>query len=206
MAFIDVIGLVLPVLLLFALGAILRTTGFLAAGTIADLRRFVLAIALPSALFLTFLRVSLELRYLPIVVIVFLACAAMLVAGPGLAGSWAFVLVRRTTAYGVEVGCSAMRSTPGSSAPTRCTASGSLTFGQVCLSVWSITAPEIRRATGRAPGASQTLLAFLRTPPTSRTALGVAFKPDRPRPGPGFATVGVAVFARSPSSAPRRRR
>ena len=46
-----------------------------------DLRRFVLTITLPSALFLTFLRVSLELRYLPVVVVVFTACVVMLLCG-----------------------------------------------------------------------------------------------------------------------------
>jgi predicted permease len=77
MAIIDALGRVLPVLLLFALGALLRRRAFLAEATVADLRRLVLAVTLPSALFLTFLRVSLELRYLPIVVIVFGACVAM---------------------------------------------------------------------------------------------------------------------------------
>ena len=84
MAIIDALGRVLPVLLLFVLGAVLRRRAFLSESTIADLRRFVLAVTLPSALFLTFLRVSLELRYLPIVVIVFVACVGMLIAGPHL--------------------------------------------------------------------------------------------------------------------------
>lgn len=57
---------------------------FLAEATVADLRRFVLAVTLPSALFLTFLRVSLELRYLPVVLLVFGACVVMLLAGPGI--------------------------------------------------------------------------------------------------------------------------
>ena len=86
MAIIDVIGLVLPVLLLFALGALLRRIGFLAEGTVADLRRFVLAIALPSALVRRSCGSRSSSAYLPIVVIVFLACVAMLVAGPRLAG------------------------------------------------------------------------------------------------------------------------
>ncbi len=82
MATIDALARVLPILLLFGLGAVLRRRGFLAESTVADLRRFVLAVTLPSALFLTFLRVSFELRYLPIVVVVFTACAVMLVVGP----------------------------------------------------------------------------------------------------------------------------
>ena len=82
MLVLDALGRVLPVLLLFALGALLRRTGFLAETTVADLRRLVLTVTLPSALFLTFLRVSLEACYLPIVAAVFAACVLMLVVGP----------------------------------------------------------------------------------------------------------------------------
>jgi predicted permease len=81
LAIIDALARVLPILLLFGLGAVLRRRGFLAESTVADLRRFVLAVTLPSALFLTFLRVSFELRYLPIVVMVFGVCG-MLLAPP----------------------------------------------------------------------------------------------------------------------------
>ncbi len=84
MAIIDALARVLPVLLLFGLGAVLRRRGFLAESTVADLRRFVLAVTLPSALFLTFLRVSFELRYLPIVVLVFTACVGHARRGPDL--------------------------------------------------------------------------------------------------------------------------
>ena len=165
MAIIDVIGLVLPVLLLFVLGAVLRRTGFLAEGTIADLRRFVLAIALPSALFLTFLRVSLELRYLPIVVIVFLACVAMLVAGPGLAR---LVGVRSPFAgpllTGFEAGMLGYALYGGVFGQDELYHFGIVDLGQVLFVLFVLITVLTRRATGRAPGIRRTLATFLRTP------------------------------------------
>ena len=195
MAFIDVIGLVLPVLLLFALGAILRTTGFLAAGTIADLRRFVLAIALPSALFLTFLRVSLELRYLPIVVIVFLACAAMLVAGPGLAR---LVGVRSPFAgpllTGFEAGMLGYALYAGVFGTDALYRFGIVDLGQVLFVLFVLITVLTRRATGRAPGASQTLLTFLRTPLILAIGAGVAGNLIGLGPVLDSSPVGVAVL------------
>ncbi len=82
MAYLDALSTVLPVLLLFGLGALLGRRGFLRPATTDDLRRLVLDVALPSALFLTFLRVQLQPELLLIVVSMFAACAAVLAAGP----------------------------------------------------------------------------------------------------------------------------
>lgn len=82
MASLDALAKVLPVLLLFGLGALLRRGAFLQPTTIGDLRRLVLYVTLPAALFPTFLRVTLEAQYLLIVVSVFVACVAVLAAGP----------------------------------------------------------------------------------------------------------------------------
>jgi hypothetical protein len=82
MAILDALASVLPVLLLFGLGALLARRGFLHAGTVEDMRRLVLYVTLPSSLFLTFLRVSIEPRYLLVVVPVFVACVVVLLAGP----------------------------------------------------------------------------------------------------------------------------
>jgi predicted permease len=81
MVYLDALARVVPVLLLFGLGALLRRREALRPETVGDLRMLVLNLALPSALFLTFLRVSLEARYLVIVLSVFGACVAALVAG-----------------------------------------------------------------------------------------------------------------------------
>jgi predicted permease len=59
MVYLDALARVVPVLLLFGLGALLRRREALRPETVGDLRMLVLNLALPSALFLTFLRVSL---------------------------------------------------------------------------------------------------------------------------------------------------
>ena len=81
MIYVDALSRVVPILLLFALGALLRRRRLLQPATVDDLRLIVLNLALPAALFQTFLRVSLEPKYLVIVVSMFIACTAMLVAG-----------------------------------------------------------------------------------------------------------------------------
>jgi predicted permease len=81
MVYVDALARVVPVLLLFVLGALLRRRAVIRPETVDDLRSIVLYLALPSALFLTFLRTSLEARYLWIVVSVFGACVVLLVLG-----------------------------------------------------------------------------------------------------------------------------
>ena len=82
MAVVDALASVLPVLLLFGLGALLARRGLLRPMTVEDMRHLVLYVTLPASLFLTFLRVSIEPRYLLVVVPVFVACVVVLLLGP----------------------------------------------------------------------------------------------------------------------------
>jgi malate permease and related proteins len=174
-AIIDALARVLPVLLLFALGAVLRRRGFLAETTVADLRRLVLAVTLPSALFLTFLRVSLELRYLPIVVIVFAACVAMLLAGPAL-----LRLVGVRSPYGgplmtgFEAGMLGYAIYGGVFGQEALYRFGIVDLGQVLFVFFVLATVLTRRATGVTPGLRRTVGAFLRTPVILAILAGVA--------------------------------
>ncbi|MDQ1322930.1 MAG: malate permease [Chloroflexota bacterium] len=165
MAIIDAVSRVLPVLLLFGLGALLRRRGFFAESTVADLRRFVLAVTLPSALFLTFLRVSLDVRYLPIVVLVFAACVLMLLAGPGLAR---LVGVRSPYAgplmTGFEAGMLGYAIYGGVFGPDALYRFGVVDLGQVLFVFFVLATVLTRRATGVMPGVRDTVVAFIRTP------------------------------------------
>ena len=165
MAIIDAVSRVLPVLLLFGLGALLRRRGFFAESTVADLRRFVLAVTLPSALFLTFLRVSLDVRYLPIVVLVFAACVLMLLAGPGLAR---LVGVRSPYAgplmTGFEAGMLGYAIYGGVFGPDALYRFGIVDLGQVLFVFFVLATVLTRRATGVMPGVRDTVVAFIRTP------------------------------------------
>jgi hypothetical protein len=165
LAIIDALGRVLPVLLLFVLGAVLRRRAFLAEATVADLRRFVLAVTLPSALFLTFLRVSLELRYLPIVLIVFAACVVMLLVGPGLVR---LTGVRSPFAgplmTGFEAGMLGYAIYGGVFGQENLYRFGIVDLGQVLFVFFVLATVLTQRATGVTPGVGATVLAFVRTP------------------------------------------
>jgi malate permease and related proteins len=172
---IDAFGRVLPVLLLFALGAILRRRRFLAETTIADLRRFVLAVALPSALFLTFLRVSLQPGYLPIVVMVFGACVVMLLAGPGITR---LVGVRSPLSgplmTGFEAGMLGYAIYGGVFGQEALYRFGIVDLGQVLFVLFVLITVLTRRATGTAPGLRDTIVGLLRTPLLLAIFAGIA--------------------------------
>ncbi len=175
MAIIDALGRVLPILLLFALGAVIRRREFLAPSTIADLRRFVLAVTLPSALFLTFLRVSLELRYLPIVLLVFMACVGMLVAGPHLcrlAGVRSPFTGPLMT--GFEAGMLGYAIYGGVFGQEALYRFGIVDLGQVLFVFFVLATMLTRRATGVTPGVRDTVGSFLRTPVILAILAGVA--------------------------------
>jgi hypothetical protein len=161
----DAVGRVLPVLLLFALGAGLRRLAWLAPSTVADLRRLVLAVTLPSALFLTFLHVDLTAAHLPIVATVFLACSAMLVVGPTLL--WP-VGVR--SAYGgplltgFEAGMLGYAIYGGVFGQDELYRFGIVDLGQVLFVFFVLATVLTRRSTGVRPGLVATARAFVTTP------------------------------------------
>jgi predicted permease len=80
----DIINQVLPILLLLGVGIWARRVGFISAATIADLRKLIVNLALPSVLFLAFLDVELERRDSVIVISTFVICVALLVLGRSL--------------------------------------------------------------------------------------------------------------------------
>jgi predicted permease len=162
---VDAVGRVLPVLLLFALGAILRRRGWLSSSTVADLRRLVLTVTLPSALFLTFLRVSLEARYLPIIATVFAACGVLLLAGPLLGR-----LVGARSPYtgalftGFEAGMLGYAIYGGVFGQDNLYRFGIIDLGQVLFVFFILATALTRRATGVRPGLGSTVRSFLATP------------------------------------------
>ena len=81
MIYLEAFSKVLPVILLFILGASLRRTRFLAESTVGDLKKLIVNITLPAVLFLAFAGVNLEGRHLAIVAVVFAACLLALLLG-----------------------------------------------------------------------------------------------------------------------------
>lgn len=76
-----IINRVLPILFLLGLGYWMRRQAFITASTIDDLRKIVVNIALPSALFLNFLHIDLELKFLLLFVTLYLLCIGLFYLG-----------------------------------------------------------------------------------------------------------------------------
>jgi malate permease and related proteins len=78
MTFLAALSKVLPVLLLILLGAFFRRSGFLPEAAVAGMKKLVINVTLPAALFLAFAGVALEARHLMLVALVFAACVLAL--------------------------------------------------------------------------------------------------------------------------------
>jgi predicted permease len=79
--YLEAFSKVLPVILLFILGAYLRKTRFLAESTVGDLKKLIVNITLPAVLLLAFAGVNLDGRHLVVVAVVFAACLLALLLG-----------------------------------------------------------------------------------------------------------------------------
>ncbi|MFO7533683.1 MAG: hypothetical protein R6W93_14590 [Candidatus Limnocylindrales bacterium] len=172
---VDAFSRVLPVLLLFGLGALFRRQGFLSGGAIDGLRKLVLNVTLPAALFLAFLNTELEARYGLIIISVFGACLAVLALGP---------LLRRQARVrseampnlmaGFEAGMLGYALYAAIFGVSELYRFAIVDLGQV-LFVFFVLAPVVMRwASGHAPPLSETAAAFARTPVIIAIVAGVA--------------------------------
>ena len=80
MLFIGALAKVLPVFLLILTGLLLRRLHFFQPSTIADLKKLIVSVTLPAALFLAFSTVQIQPAYLLIVAAFFGACLLVLLA------------------------------------------------------------------------------------------------------------------------------
>ena len=175
MASLDALAKVLPVLLLIGLGAAFRRTDFLRPGTVDDLRRLVLDLTLPAALFLTFLRVTLEAQYALLVVSVLAACVVVF-AGGLLAVR--FAGVRPAVAPGLlagfeggMIGYAIYAAVFGQEELYRFAI---LDLGQMPFVFFVLATWLTRRASGRAATFRDAGLAFVRTPVVLAIVAGIA--------------------------------
>ena len=77
----SLVGQILPIFLLIALGVVSRLFGWLSDAAVDGLRQIVVRMVLPSVLFLSFVDMSLSVDHLSLVAVVFLACCVGLVLG-----------------------------------------------------------------------------------------------------------------------------
>jgi len=73
----DIINQVLPILLLVILGYILRRRNFISENSINDIKKLVVNLALPAVLFLSFLQVDLEIKFLFFIILTFSLCVIL---------------------------------------------------------------------------------------------------------------------------------
>lgn len=78
---IEIINQLLPIVLLIALGSLIRWNHFLASTTIDELRKVVVNIALPAVLFLSFLNIELKISYAIIFMMLFSLCILLFILG-----------------------------------------------------------------------------------------------------------------------------
>jgi predicted permease len=81
MSHLDSFAKILPVLLIIALGVLLRRMRILSIATVGELKKLAVTVTLPALLFLAFANLHAEARYLGIIAIMFLACFGGLLVG-----------------------------------------------------------------------------------------------------------------------------
>jgi predicted permease len=172
---IDAFSRVLPVLLLVGLGAIFRRNSFLSSSAVDGLRKLVLNVTLPSALFLAFLGTEMEAQYAVIVVSVFGACLVVLALGPRLRrGAGVTSEAMPSLMAGFEAGMIGYALYTAIFGAENLYRFAVVDLGQV-LFVFFVLAPVVMRwASGQTPPISETAAAFVKTPVIIAIVAGVA--------------------------------
>jgi predicted permease len=172
---IDALSRVLPVLVLVGLGALFRRWTFLSPAAVDGLRKLVLNVTLPAALFLAFLGTELEAQYAVIVVSVFGACLVLLAAGPYLRrASGVRSEAMPSLMAGFEAGMIGYALYAAVFGQDELFRFAIVDLGQVLFVFFILVPVVVRWASGRAPALGETVTAFVRTPVIIAILAGVA--------------------------------
>ena len=175
MVFLTAFSKVLPIFLLILLGVLLRRIRLLRPESIADVKKLVVNVTLPCALFLAFSQVAIELHYLLIVVTVFFACWLALLLGRRLHGP-----LRIDSPFmpslltGFEAGMMGYAIYGAVYGAENLFKFGIVDLGQV-LFVFFVLVPGLKRLSTGATSLRDTLLGFLKTPVIVAILAGLAF-------------------------------
>ncbi|WP_273319813.1 AEC family transporter [Vallitalea guaymasensis] len=77
----ELISKVMPILILFLIGFLIRKTNFLSKETIDGIKKIVIDMALPAVLFIAFVNIELKKEYLGLIFSIILLCSIMLCIG-----------------------------------------------------------------------------------------------------------------------------
>jgi malate permease and related proteins len=172
--YLDAFSKVLPILLLFALGLFLQRRNFFKPDALEALKKIVLNLTLPSALFLAFSKVNFEARYLLIAVIVFAACWGVLLIGRAVQSA-----TRLKSPYfpalltGFEAGMLGYALYSSVYGADNLYKFGVIDLGQVVF-VFFVLVNWLRRRESQAQPIAAMVRGFLTTPPITAILLGIA--------------------------------
>ncbi|MBK8459285.1 MAG: hypothetical protein IPL43_02940 [Micropruina sp.] len=172
--FAELVGSVLPVLLIIALGMGLRRTSLLSDSLVAGLTHLVVAVALPALLFTTFLTTQFKPGHVWIIVMVFTVCVLLLGVG------YIFRLLTRGSTYspflftGFELGMIGFALFTAVYGVERLPALGVLALGHE-LFVWFIFVSLLRATAHESPSLSMTLRNLATSPVIVAILSGLLF-------------------------------
>jgi predicted permease len=175
MLYLEAFAKVLPVLLLFGLGAFFRRSGFLQPAAVDGLKRLIVNVSLPAVLFLAFAAVDLQPEHLLVAGSVFLACTAVLFAGRflgGVAGTRSPYLPPLLT--GFEAGMMGYAIFTAVYGADNVFKFAVVDLGQVIF-VFFILVPYVQRQGAGAVTFGQTVRGFLATPVILAIFAGIVF-------------------------------
>ncbi len=207
---VNALSRVLPVLLLVGLGALFRRLGFLSPEAIDGLRRLVLNVTLPAALFLAFLNTGLEAHYAVIIISVFAACLAVLFIGPYLrrvAGVRSEAMPKLLA--GFEAGMIGLPLYAAIFGQDQLYHFAIVELGQEFFVFFVLVPSVMRWASGHAPPLRDSLSSFARTPVIIAIVAGVAGSllglgdtlESNAIGGAGLTTVGMLAAVTTPAIA-----
>lgn len=190
----DVASSVLPILVLIALGMLLRRTRVLDDAAVAGLKRLIVNVSLPAVLFTTFLRTTFEPAHAWVVVIVFAICV-------GLYGLGRLVLrLRGGSAYvpflftGFELGMIGFALFAAVYGLDRLPALGVLALGHEVF-IWFVLVTLLRSVGARRQGAAATVRDLATSPTILAILLGLALNAAGLGPRLSEGPVGATVTA-----------
>lgn len=175
MLYLEAFAKVLPVLLLFGLGAAFRRSGFLQPAAVDGLKRLIVNVTLPAVLFLAFAAVDLQPEHLLVAGSVFLACTIVLFAGRllgGVAGTRSPYLPPLLT--GFEAGMMGYAIFTAVYGADNVFKFAVVDLGQVMF-VFFILVPYVQRQGAGAVTLRQTVRGFLTTPVILGIFAGIVF-------------------------------
>ncbi len=175
MIYLEAFSKVLPIILLFGLGALLRKTQFLVEGTVGDLKKLIVNVTLPAVLFLAFAGASLQARHMAVVGLVFAGCLLALLAGRfigrpvGLPSPYFPALMT-----GFEAGMMGYAIFGAVYGAANIFNFAVVDLGQVTF-VFFVLVPFVQRLAAGATSFGATLRGFIRTPVIIAIFLGILF-------------------------------